>query len=265
MNKFQVLGILALTAGCGAESNAESTPYAPGDVTVIGVGQRSDALHFEACEGNDCDVLDERCGERAAGDIIVNEDGEVVDVLCYPLDVHVDEVQIDQVPSASAGNNTVLVLDDIDDGLDVSGDVTIEGNNAVVYGHGADVSAIGGTLRIQKNNAIVRGVRIQGDVTITKNNTQLAYCVIEGDLTITGNNTTVAECTVHGELTILGLNTVLVQNDFERSAPIEGFNLSCNDNRGFAGEVEAVDAGVDESWPLTCVQADGPPAPQSEP
>ena len=36
------------------------------------------------------------------------------------------------------GNNVVLVLDDEDDGVDVMGDVTIDGNNVFLFGHGPE-------------------------------------------------------------------------------------------------------------------------------
>jgi hypothetical protein len=185
-----------------------------------------------ACETPECDAVLERCGAEAFADVILDEGGAVVDVICYKRNVTLREVGIDAADSARVGNNTVLVLDAEDDGADVTGDVTIDGNNAVIYGEGADVSVIGG-LVVEKNNAVIRGVTIEGNVTIEKNNAKLTFCNIHGDLTITGNNTTVAECVVHGQVSILGNNTLLVQSEFQAVASIEGKNLTCNANRQF--------------------------------
>ena len=209
----------------------------------------------------------ERCGERAYADVVVDAEGAVLDVLCFRGNATVQELGPAEVASASAGNNTVLVLDGEDDGLDVTGDVTLTGNNAVIYGRGADVSRIGGNLAIDKNNAIVRGVSIAGDVTIDKNNAQLSFTEIFGDLTIAGNNTTLAECIVHGQVHLEGVNTVLVQNRFEGARTLSGKNLTCNGNVGFedaaqddsdAGAADAASATDTGNAPtVTCARSNG--------
>lgn len=271
------LCLIALLAGmnsaCSDTATGESvaTPYNPGQATVVGAEKGGESLELdEACSEYECGEQEDACGDRAAADVILDADGNVVDVICYKHEVTVEDVPVDQIASSEAGNNTVLVLDSEDDGADVEGDVTISGNNAVIYGEGPDVSVIGGTIDIEKNNAVVRGVRVQEDVTITKNNTQMAFCVIEGDLTISGNNTTIAECTVYGKVTITGLNTVLVQNQFSQEQ-IEGHNLTCNGNVHFEdanqdGSVasdelgDAIDCGdqkVDEEPDVDDTAADG--------
>lgn len=260
MKQFILGSAMVLASACGSNDGV-GTPYAPGDVTLIGDGLGVQTMHLTAC-GSECDLVRERCGPDAAADVVLNADGHAVDVLCFEQDVDVEYVNIDSVASATAGNKTVLVLDGAPDGLDVEGDVTISGNNAVVYGEGPDVSVIGGTLKIKKNNATVRGVRIGGDVTITKNNTRMSFCVIEGDLTITGNNTTLAECEVHGTVTILGVNTVLVRNSWAQAKVIAGKNLTCHDNTGLRASSDASSGDVAE---VECVDAEGPPAPQSDP
>jgi hypothetical protein len=238
---------LGLIVACSSEERAESdsvTPYRVGQALVIGDddGERTMSVDDD-CDTAVCASVRERCSEEAYADVVLDDDGEVADVVCYKRNVDVVELGEDPVASASAGNNTVLVLDDEDDGADVEGDVRLEGNNAVVYGHGADVSVIGGTLAIEKNNAIVRGVTVRGDVTIDKNNAKLLFTTIEGSLTILGNNTTVAGSRVLGELTILGNNTVLVQNELADAGPISGKNLRCNGNVQIEAD-DAVDAGA---------------------
>jgi hypothetical protein len=254
-------------AGCGASTteSAGETPYRVGDATLLGEEKGGEEVRVTECDSLSCEAVGEQCGDEAAADVILNENGEVIEVLCYKQDVSVSTVDVSATGSATAGNNTVLVVDGVDDGLDVEGDVTISGNNAIIYGEGPDVSVIGGTLDIEKNNAIVRGVRIKEDVTIEKNNTKLVFCVIEGDLTITGNNTTLAECTVFGRVTIRGLNTVLVQNQFAGTDTVAGSNLTCNQN------VRVDDANTDfavsedeVAGAVECVPAEGPPAPQTD-
>lgn len=251
--------------GCGAETTEAptSTPYRAGEATVIGQEPGGETVEIGECAN--CGEVERECGNGAAADVILDASGNVVDVLCYRRDVEIDIVSPDTTGSVEAGNNTVLVLDGEDDGVDVDGDVVISGNNAVVWGDGPDTSVISGTVDIEKNNAIVRGVRIQEDVTIEKNNTSLAFCVIEGDLVITGNNTTVAECTVFGQVRITGLNTVLVENDFAATDEVAGYNLVCNGNRHFDDEnenllVEETELGGE----VSCVDAEGPPDPQTD-
>lgn len=251
--------------GCGAETTEapSSTPYRAGEATIIGEEPGGETVDIGEC--SDCVLVERECGYGAAADVILDADGNIVDVLCYRRDVEVDIVSPDTTGSVEAGNNTVLVLDGEDDGVDVDGDVVIAGNNAVVWGDGPDTSVISGTVDIEKNNAIVRGVRIQEDVTIEKNNTSLAFCVIEGDLVITGNNTTVAECAVFGQVRITGLNTVLVENEFASTDEVAGYNLVCNGNRRFddANENLLVDE-TELGNEISCVDAEGPPDPQTD-
>jgi hypothetical protein len=260
--------------GCSESSSdpqATSTPYQLGQALVIGTTENGQLVNVdESCDTPACEAVRERCGDRAYADVVVDADGNVLDVLCFRGNATVNEIGEDTLATASAGNNTVLVFDGEDDGADVTGDVVLTGNNAVVYGRGADVSEIGGNLAIDKNNAIVRGVTIRGDVNIDKNNAQLSFTEIFGDLTIDGNNTTLAECIVHGQVQIHGVNTVLVQNRFEGARTFSGKNLTCNGNVSFestdegladAGAADRVpgDAGASDTdtLPVTCQRTNG--------
>jgi hypothetical protein len=220
---------------CDKEQQESVTPYALGQALRIGPDKGGTPARLdEVCDVDanreDCEAAVRECGKDAYADVVLDQSQSVLDVLCYPGNVSVQEIGPAAVESASAGNHSVLVLDDIDDGADVTGDVTLSGNGAVVYGHGTNVSVIGGNLALDKNNAIVRGVRIGGDVTVTKNNAQLAFCEIGGDLTIHGNNATVAECVVHGRVVIDGNNAVFVRNELAEQGPLSGKNLRCNAN-----------------------------------
>jgi hypothetical protein len=224
-----------------------STPYQLGQALVIGETPGGELVSVEdGCNTAACQAVIERCGEDAYADVVVDADGNVLDVLCFRGNLTVEEIGPGTVATASAGNNTVLALDSVDDGLDVTGDVVLTGNNAVVYGRGANVSQIGGDLIIEKNNAIVRGVSILGDVSIDKNNAQLSFTEIHGDLTIDGNNITLAECVVFGQVYINGVNTVLVENRFQGPRALAGKNLTCNGNVSFdaADEPGSADAGA---------------------
>jgi hypothetical protein len=270
------VGLSSCASGSsGSASSDLSVPYQLGQALVIGEVEGGELTSIDpSCESETCVEVRERCGEEAYADVVLGADGQVLDVLCYRGNAQTQELGLASVETATAGNNTVLVLDDVADGEDVTGDVVLLGNNAVVYGHGADVSRIGGNLAIDKNNAIVRGVAILGDVTISKNNAQLAFTEIFGNLTIEGNNTTLAECTVHGEVRIEGVNTVLVQSRFRGARTLVGKNLECNGNTSFDGELgdagadaasapsAAADAGADgaATGSVVCEDRQGPPS-----
>lgn len=266
----------AWLCGCasGSSGSAESAPAVPyqlGQALVIGEVEGGELTQVEpGCESEVCVAVRERCGEEAYADVVLGTEGQVLDVLCYRGNAQAEAIGVAAVASASAGNNTVLVLDDAADGEDVTGDVVLLGNNAVVFGHGADVSRIGGNLAIDKNNAIVRGVAILGDVTIDKNNAQLAFTEIFGDVTINGNNTTLAECIIHGQIVINGVNTVLVNNRVRGARTLVGKNLECNGNTSFdaedgdagagavSGDAGSSDAGA-PAGAIVCEDRQGPP------
>jgi hypothetical protein len=261
---------LVFLFGCSKDTSSEdrlaAKPYQLGQALVIGQASGGQLVVVnEGCETDACRAVLERCGADAYADVVVAADGDVLDVLCLRGNASIEAVGTEAVPSASAGNNTVLLLDADADGADVTGNVVLTGNNAAILGQGVDVSQIGGDLVIDKNNALVRSVTISGDVTIDKNNAQLAFTEIFGDVTINGNNTTLAECTVHGALHITGTNTVLVQNRFAGARSLSGKNLACNGNVSF--EETAADAGVGDAGagleaPVECTRTNGAPGDQ---
>lgn len=234
-----------VVAACGSSAGGPVLPYAANLTTVIG-GESADKSQKQervrevatpdddACvdEGKDvCAKPQMECGDDGTADMLVDHSGAPLAVLCYPTSgVAVEEVEGDL---SKVGNNTVFVLDDRDDGPDVKGNVTLDGNNVTLYGHGPATSVIGGDLHIDKNNARVRGVRVQGDVTIDKNNPSLVDCVIEGDLTIRGNNVAVALCEVWGKITIEGNNAVLIDNRLASEPEVTGKNTVCSGDLAF--------------------------------
>jgi hypothetical protein len=258
MGKFEVVivlcGLVGLVA-CGSDATRSALPYEANSTAVIGgdydnPNGRAPRV-VETPDGDACIALDgacvrpqQECGDSGAADVLVDDTGNVLDVICYPTSgvaVETLDGKVDHV-----GNDVVLVFDDKDDGPDVIGDLTIDGNNVTLYGNGPATSVIGGDLNIDKNNAVVRGIRIQGDVTITKNNLSLVDCVIDGDLTIRGNNVSIALCDVWGKLVIQGNNTVLVNNRFATAPEIHGNNTVCASDVMFADADDDGLVSVDE-------------------
>ena len=251
--------LFLLGTACGDDGERPALPYKANETEVIGgneffnasdqprePGQERGGISVATPDGDDCAELDGacvnpqgQCGDDGRADVLVDENGAVIDVICYPTGGIAIESY--EGPVEDVGNNVVLVVDGADDGVDVVGDVTIDGNNVVLFGHGPDTSVIGGNLAIDKNHALVRGVRIQGDVVIDKNNPSLVDCVIEGDLRILGNNVSVALCEVWGTVTVEGNNAILVSNRFASAPEVTGQNLICNDDFAFA---DANDNGV---------------------
>jgi len=273
MQRTPTLVILSslVAAACGSSADTSVLPYAANLTTVIGdarpdkkaKGDRYREVETpdgDACvdEGTDSCAKPQRdCGDDGTADLLVDSRGKPLAVVCYPTSgVAVEDVDGDL---KKVGNNTVFVLDDQADGPDITGNVTLDGNNVTIYGAGPELSVIGGDLHIDKNNARVRGVRILGDVTIDKNNPSLIDCVIEGDLTIHGNNVALALCDVWGKTTIMGNNTVLIENRLASAPLISGNNTLCEGAVAFA---DADDDGVIDDAELGAELTCGARAPQ---
>jgi hypothetical protein len=256
---WTLLAICALLGACGADTEPRSLPYSPDKTALIGDFDNPDGKApyrlVSTPDGDACIDLDgvcakpqSECGDDGTADVLLGDDGQVVDVICYPTGgVAIEDVEGDL---EMVGNDVVLVIDNKDDGVDVSGDVTIDGNNVTLFGQGPEVSVLGGDLHVDKNNALVRGVTVEGSVTIDKNNPSIVDCVIEGDLTIRGNNVSVALCDVWGKLTIEGNNAILVGNHFASPPVITGNNTECNGNFAFSdadddGTVEEAELGAE--------------------
>ena len=233
-------------AGCG-DNDRGSLPYGEGSTFVVGSdGTASDAapVYADSCEGltDEACLRRDVCDEGGAADVVVNLDGEAIEVVCLPEAESVEVIANVEGDIESTDNNAVLVLDGEDDGVDLDGDLTVDGNNVVIYGEGPEVSVIGGDVDIMKNNTVVRGVTVQGDVHITFNNAEVVYCVIEGNLTIDGNNVSVAGCDIFGTVEVSGNNVRLNGNRIQTLGEFTGAqNAECRDNVGF---VDANEDGV---------------------
>lgn len=235
-NTVRALALTICTAGCSADDGGASPAPWTDQRTQVLDEQRSftqlapagDAACLEY-EGQ-CVRPTETCRGQAV-DIVLDSAGKPLDYLCYPgaSTLSVDALQAEQGEIPQRANNSVLVLDDLADGPDVVGDVVIDANNVVLYGDSADTAVLGGSLTLDGDGALVRGVRIQGDVTILKNNATLAFCVIEGDLVIAGNGAHLLACDVLGSITLSGNNTRLFANRIAGGIS-GGKNSECKDN-----------------------------------
>lgn len=250
MRPFLPLSVLVLlpvlVVACGGDDAAPATATTDGtfpyekDRTVV-IGPDGKAAAVPTPDGKDCLELannpddctrpQETCGEGGRADVVVDAKGKVVAVICYPVDgTPVSTVPEGGTDSVGAENKEVVVIDGKDDGVDVTGDVSITGNNVVVYGAGPETSIIGGNVDVEKNNGTVHGVRVKGDVRIDGNNTALVDCVIDGNLTITSNNNVVASCTVFGKITVSGNNNTLFYDRVCKGIEGDNKNLACEGN-----------------------------------
>jgi hypothetical protein len=256
------LCLMPVAACANGDHLPSQLPYEANTTKVVG-GKFDNAAglaptDYSTPNGEECVSLDgpcvqpqHECGDDGTALVLLDAEGAVADVICYPRDgVVVDAYEGDV---RNTGNNVVLVLDDQDDGPDVTGDVTIDGNNVTLYGYGPDRSVIAGDLHIDKNNTLVSGIRVQGDVVIDKNNPSMVDCVIEGDLTIHGNNVSMALCEVWGTLTVDGNNAVLAANKFQNAPVVTGQNLRCSSNMAFRDQNHDNAVSADElTGPITC-------------
>lgn len=238
---------------CGGEDEKTADKFGSekGVTTVVGDGKGGSA--YLTPEGDEClEVeLDEecvrpqdKCGADQRADVIVDQNGKVVEIVCYPGDDAPPTVDGEGDVDLDKENNGVVAVDGDDDGVDVEGNVTSRGNNVTIYGEGADVSVIGGNVSADGNNFSARGVTVKGDVTINANNGTLVLSVIEGDVIYNGNNFVMAETTVLGNVKITGNNAKLLGNKIAGTLEIIGKESLCD------GNVKYVDGQAGEA--LSC-------------
>ncbi len=231
-----------LVTGCGGADSADLGTAYTGDAdrTVV-VGDRKGAV-FVTPDGSACLELggvcvkpQEKCGEWARADVIVDSNGKVVELVCYPpLAGGSAPLDADGNVELGKDNKAVVGLDGVADGVDITGNVTSSGNNVTVFGQGPGLSVIGGNVVASGNNFSLRGVTVRGDVRITGNNATSVLCEVFGDVVVEGNNAVVAECTIYGRLTVVGNNAKLVANRVAGGIVNDGKETVCDGNVGFS-------------------------------
>ena len=185
------------------------------------------------CDSDVCLAVNERCGSNAYAEVIMPTAGSVLDVMCYPGNLDVRELQLGPFDTIGEESGTVFVFDSLDDGADMLGEVVVSGDDDVLYGAGAAVSVLAEGLQIDGERVVVRGLTIRGDVTVDKNDAKLSLVQINGDLTINGNGVTLSESIVFGEIHLVGSNTVLSRNILEGVGELSASNLECHQNQRF--------------------------------
>lgn len=230
-----------MTACGGDDPGAASlSPFGsrPNETVVVGDGKGGVGYVTPVGDGciqigAECARPQEKCRANERADVVVDDRGKVVAVVCYPGENAPPTIDSNGNVALGKENKGVVALDGLDDGVDIAGDVTSSGNKVTIYGEGPAVSVIGGNVDADGNNFSMRGVTVKRSVTISGNNASLVLCAIEGDLRIEGNNAVVAECTVFGGIHVKGNNAVIVGNRVGGALTIEGRNESCRGNVSF--------------------------------
>jgi hypothetical protein len=239
---WALLGVSA----CSSSDSESVTPFPIGQAMVFGADGGPTTVNLGGdCDSDVCQEVEQHCGGDAFADVVLTKRGNVADVMCYRGDLDVLELGAAPRDSWLDQKDTVFLLDSLDDGADILGDVVIGEDNVVLYGAGAEVSVIGGKLSIDAVRTVVRGVSIHGDVTIDRSDAKLSLVEIFGDLTINGNHATLSESVVHGAVHLVGNDVVLVRNLLQSTASLSATHLTCNLNQRFddLDDDDVIDAG----------------------
>jgi hypothetical protein len=262
--KALFVGTLALSVyGCGdGGSRSHSVPWETGtrviaddrSINEVATPTGDECLDVETGTRTLCIKPQDECGGNAA-DVLLDADGKLLDIVCYPpaATLSVEELDAHQGMVAQNQNNAVIALDNVSDGADIEGDVSIDANNVVLWGEDPATALISGDVHVDGNNIIVRGVHIQGGVSVVKNNATFVHCVVEGDVVIEGNNTVFVGCDVFGKISVKGNNTHLAGNHVVGGISDGGKNTQCEENVSASdtdadGQIEPAELGA----PLSC-------------
>jgi hypothetical protein len=236
-NALVVLGILGLLAACGSDDEVPPAPpatqYSATPNTTVTTGPAT-----APGNGTVTAQTDKSCKSGEHADAIVDSTGKVVRVVCEPIPATPTPIDGQGNIDIGKDNKGVVTIDGSNDGVDVTGDVKSTGQNVTVFGSGADVSVIGGSIDGDGNNFTARGVTVKGNVVINGNDATLLLAVVEGDVIITGNNAVIAQCTVLGKIVIQGNNAVIVGNKVSGGIQSGQQNASCD------GNVDATGAAI---------------------
>jgi hypothetical protein len=262
LSVITLAGFAGLAPGCGDDDAGSEYPYAKNSALLVEGDGRETSVGAEpdACithKRNACIKTAEHCGRGfTAVDLHLDADGNVLAAVCYPTESYAVEA-LDRTDGRGmkVDNNEVVALDAADDGVDLEGGLTAEGNNAVIYGRGPEVSVVGGDVDLRGNNVVLRGVRVEGGVSLSLNNGSLSTCVVRGDLVVDGNNVIIAGCDVFGSITVRGNNSALANNRVQGGITVTGNNTRCAGNVAFA-DADA-DALVDEGERGAAIECGG--------
>lgn len=210
------------------EGNGDAVDYgASSDVIVTADGTTYVVTNEggEGCVdiGDQCVDINDAQGRycddpNAQADVLLDENGDVVSVVCYPPadnGTAVEELQTDadgNITLPSNQNGTVITFPEDTNGEPLDGNIQLDGERVVLYGNGVDETIVNGNIHLESNNARVRGLTVQGNLEIKNNanNGSVVLCRIEGNLSVASNGSTIASCEVFGNVQVSGNNTTLV-------------------------------------------------------
>ncbi len=195
-----------------------------GDYVVTGEGEGCVELDDYCIDPEEAraEADDRYCDDSAARADVVVEDGEVVDVVCYPPKE--DGSDIEEVGESEGEdgegdteipqteNGSIVTFDEETDGEPIEGDVEVESERTTIYGNGVDETIVDGEVEVASNNSRVRSLTVRGDVSYDSNSNEsaLAYCKIHGDLEVEANGFTGMNCKVFGAVSVDGNDARLV-------------------------------------------------------
>lgn len=216
----------SVTEGAGDDTNyGEDT-----SVVIVAGGNQDDQFIVSGEPDGNCVQIEDACVEideakgrycdkdGAQADIILDENGEVLEVVCYPPpesgapleEVSVSEDGTVNVPQNASG--TVIVFDETTDGEPLEGDITLDAERITFFGNGVDETIIDGNLSFASNNARARGFTVTGDLSVAKNsnNNAITFCKVHGSVDVQGNGMRLVNCQVFGDVSVAGNGATLV-------------------------------------------------------
>lgn len=226
-----LLGTLFATA-CGGQTE---TPWEPDTARVVSPDGTEEAVPWsDDCvevESGECIPVAEYCGEGNTADVYLDEEGNVVETVCYPTGEEtpvVDLVTDGEIPQNE--NGAILVVSGDADSPAYEGDLSLDSNRLTLYGDDPASAVIDGNVTVDGNNALISGVTVTGNLRVVLNDAQISGCVVEGNLIIEGNNTVVVGCHVNGNIEVAGQNTRLSLNSVDGNIENSGNGTECVDN-----------------------------------
>lgn len=233
------LTVIAMNGGCADDEAAQGWRVQDGGGDRTSFGEQSDVIVVSSGEtfvvtrdgapdecvqaGDVCVDVTEAEGqycadEGAQADVVVDEQGEVVTVICYPPrdgSTQVEELEPDEdgnLEVEQSESGAVLTFTPESDGVVIQGDLTLESERTTLFGNGSDRTLLGGDLVVASNNSRVRGVTVEGDVSYTTNanSSALMFSKIHGDLTVNANGFSAASVQVFGNVNVTGNGATLV-------------------------------------------------------
>lgn len=233
--------IVCSSAACGPDETASGYSVTEGagddtnygdntDVVITPGGTQDDQFIVSGEPDGSCVQIEDACVEigeakgrycdqdGAQADIILDENGEVLEVVCYPPpesgapleEVSVSEDGTVNVPQNASGS--VIVFDETTNGEPLEGDITLDAERVSFFGNGVDETIIDGNLSFASNNARARGLTVTGDLSVAKNsnNNAITFCKVHGSVDVQGNGMRLVNCQVFGDVSVAGNGATLV-------------------------------------------------------